>query len=267
MENRKIAFETNSFDKRLKSMLRVDFRRMFKTSFFYIMVGICLVIPILILVMTSMMGDTTIDHVTGEVVLIETFTNTWQAIGSYSGEEMSMGLTSMCNINMLYFLIAVLACVFVSEDFKSGYSKNLFTVRANKTDYVISKIIVCFIGGICMLLAYFIGAMLGGAIAGLPFDTGVAGFGGIFMCMLSKLLLVAVFVPIYIAVSVSAKQRTWLSICASLAVGMLLFMMIPALTPLDATFMNVILCFAGGALFSLGLGAVSKIVLEKTSLV
>lgn len=267
MEQKRILFENNTFDKRLKSMLKVDFRRMFKTSFFYIMVGICLVIPILILVMTTMMGDTTVDYVTGEAVPMETFTNTWQAIGSFSGEGMSMGLTSMCNINMLYFFIAVFVCVFVSEDFKSGYSKNLFTVRANKADYVISKTIVGFIGGICMLLAYFIGAMLGGAIAGLPFDTGVAGFSGIFMCMLSKLLLVLVFVPIYISVSVAAKQKTWLSICASLAVGMLLFMMIPSLTPLDSTFMNVILCLAGGALFSIGLGAVSKTVLEKTSLV
>ncbi len=49
----------------------------------------------------------------------------------------------------------------------------------------------------------------------------------------------------------------------SLAVGMLLFMMIPSLTPLDATAMNVLLAFAGGALFSCGLGAISCLVLKK----
>lgn len=44
-------------------------------------------------------------------------------------------------------------------------------------------------------------------------------------------------------------------------------MMIPALTPLDATAMNVLLCLGGGVLFSAGLGAVSRIILGKTGLV
>ena len=48
---------------------------------------------------------------------------------------------------------------------------------------------------------------------------------------------------------------------------MLLFMMIPMLTPLDSGVMNVVLCLAGGALFSAGLGAVSSAVLRKVSLV
>ena len=76
-----------------------------------------------------------------------------------------------------------------------------------------------------------------------------------------------VFVPIYLAVSVWAKQKTWASMVGSFCVGMLFFMMIPMLTPLDATIMNVVLCLAGGALFSLGLGAVSNLILKKTSLV
>ena len=60
MENVKI--EHNSFGKRLRSMLKVDFRRMFTMPLFYIMTGICLVIPILILVMTTMMdGSVTVD--------------------------------------------------------------------------------------------------------------------------------------------------------------------------------------------------------------
>ena len=53
----------------------------------------------------------------------------------------------------------------------------------------------------------------------------------------------------------------------SLGAGMLLFMMIPMMTPLDAGIMNVVLCLAGGAVFSAGLGAVSNLILRKTSLV
>ena len=52
------TFEKNTFTKRLKSMLKVDTRRLFISPFFYIMVGIAFVVPILILVMTTMMDGT-----------------------------------------------------------------------------------------------------------------------------------------------------------------------------------------------------------------
>ena len=260
--------EHSSAGQRVKTMLAVDFRRIFTTRFLYIMLGICLVMPVLILVMTTMLGDASIvDPTTGVETSMGTFTNTWQTIGSYSDAGMSMDLTSMCNINMLYFFLAVLVCVFVADDFRSGYAKNLFTVRAKKGDYVVSKTIVCSIGGSLMLLAFFVGAVLGGAIAGLPFDTGAAGVAGIVMCMIAKICLVPLFVSIFLAVSVTAKQKTWLSLILGFMAGMLLFMMIPMMTPLDATIMHVVMCLAGGALFSAGLGAVSKTVLAKTSLV
>lgn len=265
-----IKFEHISFGRRLKSMLSVDFRRMFTTRFFYIMAGICLVMPILILVMTTMMdGSVTVDPQTGVETVIEGFRNTWQIIGTVSTEStmMAMDMTGMCNINLLYFLTAVLVCVFVADDFRSGYVKNLFTVRAGKSDYVISKSLVCFAGAALMFLAFFIGTMLGGAISGLPFDTGAAGVGGIVMCMLSKLLLAAAFVPLYLFWSVAGKQKLWLSLVGSFCVSMLFFMMIPMLTPLDSTIRNVVMCLAGGVLFSAVFGTGSSMVLKKTSLV
>ncbi len=263
-----VKFETNSFAKRLKSMLRVDFRRMFTMPLLYILVGVCLAMPILILVMTTMMdGAVTVDPQTGVETVVEGFRNTWEAIGTLSTESAGMSMIGMCNINLLYFLAAVLVCIFVADDFRSGYAKNLFTVRARKGDYVISKTIVCFAGSVLMLLAFFAGTMVGGAIAGLPFDTGAAGVRGIVMCLLSKLCLAAVFVPIYLLWSVVGKQKLWLSLVGSFCVGMLFFMMIPMLTPLNSGIRNVMLCVAGGALFSVGLGAVSNTVLKKTSLV
>ncbi len=261
------TFEKQSFAKRLKSMLKVDFKRMFTMPLVYIMAGVCFVMPILILVMTSMMPSTQVDPTTGVETAVETFTNVWQSIGSVSGSEMSMDLTGMCNINMLYFLVAVFVCVFVADDFRSGYVKNLFTVRAKKTDYCISKTAVCWVGGAIMIVAYFIGAMLGGAIAGLPFGMAGFGVGGIIACMFSKLFVVAIFVSIALVLSVVAKQKLWLSIVGSFAAGMLLFIMIPMVTPLNSNFLNVIMCLAGGALFAAGLGAVSNLILNRTSLV
>ena len=120
----KITFESQSFGRRLKSMLKVDFRRMFTMPLFYIMAGVCLAIPILILVMTTMLdGSVRVNPNTGVETVVEGFDNVWQIIGTVSGEgsSVSMDMTGMCNINLLYFFAAVLVCLFVTEDFKSGY--------------------------------------------------------------------------------------------------------------------------------------------------
>lgn len=268
----KVSFERNTFGKRLRTMLSVDFRRMFTMPFLYIMVGVCLIMPVLILVMTTMMdGTVSVNPQTGVETVVEGFDNVWQIIGSVSDDAsansepaaMDMSITAMCNINMLYFVIAVLVCVFVSDDFRSGYAKNLFTVRAKKTDYVLSKMLVCFVGGAMMILAFFMGAMLGGAISGLSFSMVGFSVGELMMCILSKVILVVVFVSIYLMMSVIAKQKTWLSILLSMMVGMFLFMMIPMLTPLNATIMNVLICVVGGVLFGTGMGAISQRILKK----
>lgn len=275
-----MQFERNTFQKRMKSMLAVDMRRMFLTPFIYIVIAACLVMPIVILVMTTMMdGTVTVDPQTGAQTVIKGFDNTWQIIGAVSktpvmgGEPsaqamaMDMNITSMCNINMLYFLMAVPVCLFVSQDFTSGYAKNLFTVRAKKTEYILSKTIVGVLGGILMLLAFFVGAVLGGKIAGLPFT--MEGFTAVDLvfCLLCKLALSLVFVPIYLVMSTAGKGRAWLSLLLSFAVGMFLFMMIPMMSPLNATPLHLLLCLAGGGMFCLGLGAVGRLVLQKTALV
>lgn len=118
-----------------------------------------------------------------------------------------------------------------------------------------------------MILAYFIGAMIGGAIAGLSFDAGTAGADGIVACMFAKLFLVAIFDSLAVLLSVVGKQKLWISILGSLAAGMLLFTMLPMISPLNSTFINVVLCLAGGALFAVGLGAISNVILNKTNLV
>ncbi len=264
----KKSYDFKGFSQRLSSMLKVDFRRMFQSPLVYIMLGISFIMPVLILIMTTFMGGmTTTDPTTGATQTMEGFTNVWQAIGSLSSAEMSMDLTSMCNINLVFFMIAIFVCIFVSEDFRSGYSKNLFTVRSKKIDYIMSKTIVCFIASVGMILLFFIGAMIGGAIAGLPFTTEGFGAGGIICCLLSKIFFALVFVSIALTLGTVGKQKLWISILGVLACGMLLFTMIPMITPLNSSIVNVIMCLAGGAIFATGLGAISNLILNKTSLV
>ena len=271
MENQ-VSFAESSFGKRLKSMLRVDFKRMLRSKLFYIIIACSLLVPIIMTVMMSMMdGTTSIDQQTGQTVVIEGPDNTWQSIGTLpteGGAQMGgMDVMAMCNINMAFMGVAVFVCLFICDDFRSGYAKNLFTVRAKKTDYVISKTLAGLTCGAAMIIAYLFGAILGGAISGLSFE--LVGFSGanLTMCIISKLLLMAVFVPIFVLWSIAAKQKSWLAICGSLASGMLLFMTVGLITPLNATLLNAALCLGGGAMFSFGLGAISNKVLCKTSLV
>ena len=264
----------NTFSKRFGSMLKVDFKRLFLSRSFYVIVAACLVAPILILVMTTMMdGSVTVDPNTGVETVMEGFDNVWQIIGTVSGASsdagasMDMSITSMCNINMLYFAIAALVCIFVADDFRSGYAKNLFTVRAKKTDYVASKTLVLFVGSAFMMLAFVLGAILGGIFAGVSFEMVGFNVGNLIMSILAKILLCLIFVGIYLCMSVVAKQKLWLSILLSFGVGMFLFNIAPMVSPLNSGILQVILCTAGGAGFAIGMGAISNLVLKKTSLV
>ena len=268
MENT-MKFEKFSFGKRVKSMLKVDFRRMFKSKLFYILIACALVMPILMTVMMSMMdGSVSVNPQTGEETIMVGPENTWQNIGTLPGEPLGGDeVFMMCNINMAFMGVAVFVCLFISDDFRSGYAKNLFTVRAKRGEYVFSKTLSGFVCGTLMLIAYLVGSILGGAISGLSFDLHGLNAGNLVACMLAKIFLMLVFVSIFTLISVAAKQKAWLSICGSLGGGMLLFMMVSMITPLGSTLLNIVLCAAGGALFAFGLGAISKVVLKKTSLV
>lgn len=260
----------NNFLQRLGSMLKVDFRRMFKSKLFYILIASALVMPILMTVMMAMMdGSVSVNPQTGVETIVQGPENTWQNIGTLPDGEAMGGndIFMMCNINMVFMLVAVFICLFISEDFRSGFAKNLFTVRARKGDYVASKTISGFICGALMLIAYFVGSLLGGAISGLSFDLHGLTMGNIAMCMVAKVFLMLVFVAIDVIVSVAAKQKAWLCLCGSLGAGMLLFMMVSMIAPLGSILMNIALCLAGGVLFSVGLGAISNRILNKSSLV
>ena len=268
MENT-MRFEKVSFGKRLKSMLRIDMRRMFKSKLFYILIACALIMPILMTVMMSMMdGQESVNQQTGEITIMQGPENAWQNIGTLPGEALGGSeIFMMCNINMAFMGVAVFVCLFISDDFRSGYAKNLFTVRSKRGEYVISKTVSGFICGAFMLIAYFIGSVLGGAISGLSFDLHGLNAGNLVMCMLAKIFLMLVFVSIFTLISVAAKQRAWLAICGSLGGGMLLFMMVSMITPIGSTIINVALCAVGGMLFAFGFGAISKVILKKTSLV
>lgn len=240
-----------------KRMLAVDFRRMLKTPLFYIVILGSIIVPILILTMTSFMG--------GEEKM---FSNAFQMIGSVgsSSSQGMMDITSMLNINMLYFILGAFGCVFIGEDFRSGYYKNIFVTRSKKGDYVLSKTLVITFWGALMVLGFFIGSMIGGGIAGLSFDLGNLNAYNVIMCLLSKMFLISMFAAISTLLSVFAKSRVWLSVILVLVIGMFLFMIIPMVSPLSSTIVNALASLLGGILLSFGIGVGSSFVLKKIDL-
>jgi len=265
-----VNFKKTTAGKRLRSMLKVDFKRMFKSRLFYILLASALLMPILMTVMMSMMdGAVTVNPQTGVESVMRGPENAWQNIGTLPGGEVMGGMDvfSMCNINMLFMIVAVFVCLFVSDDFRSGYVKNLFTVRPERGDYVFSKTLAGIVCGSLMLCLYFLGSVLGGGIAGLSFDLQGLTVTNLAMCILAKIFLMPVFVSIFVLISVAAKQRAWLSLCGSFGGGMLLFMTVGLITPLGSTLVNVLLCLAGGVMFAIGLGIVSKRILRNGALV
>ena len=73
-----VKFEHNSSGKRIKSMLKVDFRRMFKSRLFYILIACSLLIPIVMTVMMTMMdGSVSVDPQTGKETVMQGPENTW----------------------------------------------------------------------------------------------------------------------------------------------------------------------------------------------
>ena len=281
--NGQVTATANGFGKRLHTMLRVDFRRMLRSRLFYILLACALLVPVVMTVMlTAMDGQESVNPETGEVTVLEGPDSVWESIGTLPSDGGTdgaagagaggmgaggMDVMAMCNINMVFMGVSVFVCLFISDDFRSGYAKNLFTVRAERSEYVASKTVAGFVCGALMLVAYFLGALLAGAMTGLSFALVGLSPLSIAMCLLAKICLMPVFVSIFTVISVAAKQRAWLSICGSLGGGMLLFMTVGMVTPLSSTPMHVLLCLAGSALFALGLGAVSRLILKKTSLV
>jgi hypothetical protein len=94
MENTKeITFESPGFFQRLRSMLGVDFYRLFHTPMFYIFLAIAALIPAMILSMTGMDGS-------GESVPM--YSNAWQMIAAQSPLYVVHDMGEYANMNMVF---------------------------------------------------------------------------------------------------------------------------------------------------------------------
>ena len=243
---------------RVKSLMKLDFYRLFHTPAFYIMLVIAAIIPAMLATMTDV-------DATGTAAPSIEITNAWQLVESTGGSAAAaspLDFGGYANINMVFIFAGLLMAIFVAHDYSSGFMKNIFTVHAKKMDYVVSKSAAGIFGGACMILTYVIGTVIAGLIAGASFEASV---GGLIACLLSKVLLMGIFCSLFLAISVLFKSRLWLTIVFTFLFGMMLYPAASVVT-LDSNVLTILMALVAGAAGVVAIGAVSTLFLKKRDL-
>jgi hypothetical protein len=202
-----LTFESPSFAKRLKSMLGVDFYRLFHTPMLYIFLGIAAIIPAMIL------GMTTVETAEGAKPLYE---NTWQVVAAYHPLYVVNEIGEYANMNMVFIFGGIMVSVFIGHDYKSGYVKQLFTTHAKKQDYMISKSIVGAFSMACMCITYLLGGVIAGMLVGADME---ADAGSLVIAILSKMMMSFGWASLYTFLNVIFRRFFGISIASSFFFG------------------------------------------------
>ena len=198
------TFATPSFTKRLKGMLGVDFYRLFHTPLFYIMLAISAIIPAMVLSMGGMAGPN------GETTQL--YTNTWNIIAADSPLYIIHEIGEYANMNMVFIFGGILVSIFIG----SGYVKQLFTTHSHKSDYMMSKSIVCAFAMACMCVAYLIAGAGAGLFTGASMDVNVVS---LLIAVLGKMVMSLGWASLYTFLNVLFRKQFGLGIASSFFIG------------------------------------------------
>ena len=206
---KELKFETPSFAKRIKSMLGVDFYRLFHTPMFYIFLCIAAIIPAMVSAMTMMpdQNGNTMEPL---------YSNVWQIIAATKSLYVIETIADYANMNMVFILGGIMVSIFIGHDYKSGYVKQLFTTHAKKQDYMISKSIVCAFAMACMCVTYFIGGTVGGLLVGYETTVNV---GALLIAILGKIIMSLGWASLYTFLNVIFRRYFGISVASSFFFG------------------------------------------------
>ena len=206
---KEIKFESPSFARRIKGMLGVDFYRLFHTPLFYIFLGIAAIIPAMVSAMTMMPnpnGNT----------MEPLYSNVWQIIAASKSLYVIETIADYANMNMVFIFGGIMVSIFIGNDYRSGYVKQLFTTHAKKQDYMISKSISCAFAMMCMCITYLIGGTVGGLIVGYETDVNV---GALIIAILCKMIMSLGWASLYTFLNVIFRRYFGVSIASSFFFG------------------------------------------------
>ena len=205
---REIKFESPTFARRIKGMLGVDFYRLFHTPLFYIFLAIAAIIPAMVSAMT-MMPDQNGNQIT-------LYSNVWQIIAASKSLYVIETIADYANMNMVFIFGGIMVSIFIGNDYRSGYVKQLFTTHAKKQDYMISKSLVCAFAMACMCITYLIGGTVGGLLAGYETDVNV---GSLIIAILGKIIMSLGWASLYTFLNVIFRKYFGISVASSFFFG------------------------------------------------
>ncbi len=205
----KLKFESPTFTQRIKSMLGVDFYRLFHTPMFYIFLAIAAIIPAMVSAMTMMpdQNGNTMEPL---------YSNVWQIIAASEPLYVIRSIADYANMNMVFIFGGIMVSIFIGHDYKSGYVKQLFTTHAKKEDYMISKSITCAFAMTCMCVTYFIGGTVGGLLVG--YETTVNA-GSLIIAILGKMIMSLGWASLYTFLNIIFRRYFGISIASSFFFG------------------------------------------------
>ena len=201
-----LNFEAPSFFKRIKSMLGVDFYRLFHTPLLYIFLIISAVIPAMIMG-TMGAGDE------------QLYTNAWQIVAANEPLYVVKSIADYANMNMVFIFGGIMVSIFIGSDYRSGYVKQLFTTHAKKQDYMISKTITCAFSMSCMCIAYLLGGVVGGLFANGTAEFFQVNVGALICAILGKIIMSFGWASLYTFINVILRKFFGISIALSFFFG------------------------------------------------
>ena len=204
--SQEIKFESPTFFKRIKGMLGVDFYRLFHTPLFYIFLIIAAIIPAMV---SAMMPDQD-----GNKIAL--YSNVWQIIAASKSLYVIETIADYANMNMVFIFGGIMVSIFIGNDYRSGYVKQLFTTHAKKQDYMISKSLVCAFAMACMCVTYLIGGVVGGLIAGYKTDVNVLS---LVVAILGKIVMSLGWASLYTFLNIIFRKYFGISVASSFFFG------------------------------------------------
>lgn len=181
---------------RVRALLRMDLRRLFHGKAFYIMTGIAVFIPVMMLTQMSGSND-----------LMSFIGSSGEATGTF-GAGMSL--------SMLNVLTGILLTVYISREYSTGFIKNIITAHANKYDYILSKAVIAFLCNAAFMAVYLLTLFILGSVMGVP--ASIPSVLGLVLYILEKLLLSIPLSMVIIAINLVFRRRSgWSIVCICIA--------------------------------------------------
>lgn len=205
-----LKFKRQSFFGRIKSMLGVDFYRLFNTPMFYLFLAIAAIIPAMIL------GTSGLENPQTGQVSPQLYTNVWHIIAAENPLYVVNTIGEYANMNMVFIFGGIMVSIFIGHDYKSGYVKQLFTTHAKKQDYMISKTLTCAFAMACMCITYLIGAVGAGIFTGVSFEVNV---GSLLFAILGKMIMSLGWASLYTFLNIIFRKYFGISIASCFFFG------------------------------------------------